>query len=213
MKMNTVKRKIYETLGIADMLFGEGRSAPISLAQARRILSIKHISDLNDSDYELIEKNMDAAIAYYEHLKEVNGLNKENDISSLGNVIELFPPKKLINPSVPAALAASSSDKDDNADEPIRNSVPTRQCDVAVMLENRTNPMTGDITVRFRIHVDDVCQNPITIAWKPTGGDQAVMECLLPTGSNDAVATRIFTKEQWSSLKSITFEFGEISSD
>lgn len=208
--MDTLQRKFYEALGVTEALFDKKKLVPLTVQQAQRILSITHIDDLTDDDYELIDKNTNAAMAYYKHLENVSGLENSKPDSLVADVIELFPAQRLISPTVPDALAASSSNEDDQFDQPPTR-VQTRYQEVTLKFEIRTNPMTRAVTTRIRLFIEKPSSEAIVIAWVLKGDDRAIMQCEIPPGATESVSTRIFTKEQWDILKGMAFEFGEIN--
>ncbi len=209
----------------------EPLAQPLTIPQIRRIANLTSLDELNDQDFDLIDKNLTAAKAYGYKAAELTGMLEipnyasrkdqsqttppENIESDLSNVIKLFPTCKLLTPRTIIAMAASTGEADHQSAGDKTYSVQTlSNHNVTVTFEFRTNPMTKRVTTKLRLSVSQALPVDTTIAWlSPQIGDDSVvspiLQCQLRAGDTEAVVTRIFEPSEWKALPPAP-EFGEV---
>lgn len=209
----------------------EPLAQPLTIPQIRRIANLTSLDELNDQDFDLIDKNLTAAKAYGYKAAELTGMLEipnyasrkdqsqttppENIESDLSNVIKLFPTCKLLTPRTIIAMAASTGEADHQSAGDKTYSVQTlSNHNVTVTFEFRTNPMTKRVTTKLRLSVSQALPVDTTIAWlSPQIGDDSVvspiLQCQLRAGDTEAVVTRIFEPNEWKALPPAP-EFGEV---
>lgn len=203
---------------------------PLTIAQLQRIDSFTSVDELNDQDFELVNNNLTAAKAYGHRVIELEGIVEipdyvglyeqahvtvsENTIPALSNVIELFPPCKLLTPRTEQAMAASTGEEERQSGGKTYSVQTQANHDVTVTFEFRTNPMTSRVTTKLRLAVSQALPVDTSIAWLPPQiGDDVmvspILQCELKSGNTEAVVTRIFEPEEWEALPQAP-EFGEV---
>lgn len=209
----------------------EPLAQPLTISQVRRIANLTSVDELNDQDFELISQNLAAAKAYGYKAAELEGILEIPDYASLyeqsqktatksaksglSNVIELFPPCKLLTPRTVQAMAASSEpEKQISGGEQTYLIQTTDNHDVRVAFEFRTNPMTKRVTTKLRLSVDQALTVNITIAWlTPQVSEEVfvspILQCQLKAGNTEAVVARVFEPNEWEALPQAP-EFGEV---